>query len=159
VNPRNNDVKVTCSFAISAQDASLTEARLKKLLAEATAEAVEQARKDGYEVETRSGFDGGFLGIGETAAVLVMVAKSATVAKMLAAAAAGGKVVAEKVAEGGATAAGAFFFNKYLAPRLRVSNLMPTSFRPAEKKVSDPRQKKKPAKPKSKKKARGSKRD
>lgn len=159
MNSRKNEVAVAGSFTISAQDASLTEARVVELLAKATADATEQARKDGYEVETKSGLDGGFLGVGETAAVLMLVAKSATVAKMVAAVAAAGKVAAAKVAEGGATAAGGFFFGHYLAPRLRKLNLLPANFRASEKKTSEPKSEKKPAEPKPQKKARGSQRN
>jgi hypothetical protein len=158
VSPKKNDVEVAGSFTISAQDASLTEARVKRLLAQATAEATTRAKKDGYEVETRSGLDGGFFGVGETAAVLVLMAKSATVTKMLAAAAAAGKVVAAKTAEGGAIAAGGFFFNEYVAPRLRKLNLLPANFHAAQKKALEPKPEKKPAEPKSTRKANGHKR-
>jgi hypothetical protein len=162
MSPRHNDIEVSCSFSISPQDASLTDARVQKLLAQAIADATDQAKKDGYEVETKSDLDGGFLDFGATTALLLLAAKSATVAKMLAAAAAGGKVVVTKVAEGGATAAGAFFFTKYLAPRLRHVNLLPAKFRAAKKKSAPTKSNKTESgttKPKNKKKMRASKRD
>jgi hypothetical protein len=159
MSPDKTNIEVESSFTISVQDGSLSEAQAVKLLAKATAEATAEARKDGYEiVESRSGFDGGFLGIGETAAVLILIAKSATAAKIMAAAAAAGKVAAAKFGEGIAGATGGFFFERYLAPRLRESNLLPGSFHATEKKSSESKAEKKPAEPKAKKKTRESKR-
>lgn len=130
-------------FSISPQDASLTEARVENLLAQATTEAEEAARRDGYKVDAKSDLEGRFLGIGEVTALVVVAAKSATVAKMLAAAETGGKILAKAALEGTGAAGGKLFFDKYLAPRLRKVNLLPTKFRPARKEPSSPKPKKK----------------
>jgi hypothetical protein len=120
-------------FAISPQDAALTSAKVKKLLAVATTEAAEEALADGYDLQAKSDLEGGFLGAGEITALLVLAAKSATVAKIVAAAEAGGKLLAKSAVGGVGAAGGKLFFDKYLSPRLRKMNLLPSKFQPARK--------------------------
>jgi len=120
-------------FSISAQDASLNKAKIQKLLAQATAEAEAQAQKDGLPLTAKSGVEGGFLGIGEATALVILVAKSATGAKMIAGAATGGKILGKAALEGIGAAGGKMFFDKYLAPRLRAMNLLPSKFKASSK--------------------------
>jgi hypothetical protein len=130
--PKKAAEKQSYRFALSPQDASLTDAQVRKLLGKATTEAEEAAKEDGFVVKARSGAEGGFLGIGEITILLTLAAKSAMVAKIVAAA----EVAAEKAGEGVAGAGGAYFFNHYLAPRLRKMNLLPSKFRAAGKESS-----------------------
>jgi hypothetical protein len=130
--PKKAEEKHSYRFALSPQDASLTDAQVRKLLEKATTEAAEAAKEDGFAVKAKSGAEGGFLDIGEITILLTLAAKSATVAKIVAAA----EVAAKKAGEGVIEAAGAFFFKNYLAPRLRKMNLLPSKFRVAGKESS-----------------------
>ena len=130
--PKKAAEKQSYRFALSPQDASLTDAQVRKLLEKATTEAAAAAKEDGFVVKARSGAEGGFLGIGEITILLTLAAKSAMVAKIVASA----EVAAEKAGEGVAGAGGAYFFNHYLAPRLRKMNLLPSKFRAAGKESS-----------------------
>ena len=60
----------TYHFTLTPQDSTLDERRIRELLESITAEAVEQAMKDGDEVEAKADLQGGFGGLGEIAAVL-----------------------------------------------------------------------------------------
>ena len=84
--PKKAAEKQSYRFALSPQDASLTDAQVRKLLGKATTEAEEAAKEDGFAVKARSGAEGGFLGIGEITILLTLAAKSAMVAKIVAAA-------------------------------------------------------------------------
>ncbi len=130
--PTKATEKQSYRFALSPQDALLTDAQVRRLLGKATTEAAKAAQEDGFAVKAKSGAEGGFLGIGEISILLTLAAKSAVVAKIVAAA----EVAAEKTGEGVAGAAGAYFFNHYLAPRLRKMNLLPSKFRVAGKESS-----------------------
>jgi hypothetical protein len=120
-------------FAINPQDSSLTKAKVQKLLAKATAEAEAQAQADGFGFEAKTGLEGGFLGIGEATALLILVLKSGAGAKIVGGAVVGGKIVGKAALEGIGAGGGKLFFDKYLAPRLRNMNLLPTKFEAAEK--------------------------
>lgn len=127
---RRSTVKRTYRFTLTPQDASLNEARIQKLLNKATAEAIKQAEKDGHTVEAKAGLEGGFGGVGEIAALLVLAAKSATGAKIIAATTKGGAMLGKAFLGGVGGAGGKLFFDKYLAPRLVKLNLLPSKFRP-----------------------------
>jgi len=145
--PSKKNVEQTYRFTISPQDASLTEARIRKLLAQATAEAEKEAQEKGSGVAATSGLEGGFGGVGEITALLILAAKSATGAKVIAAAGAGAKIVGKAALGGVGAAGGKLFFDKYLAPRLRKLNLLPSNLKVVEKTAKRvPR--KKPGKPK-----------
>jgi hypothetical protein len=141
---RRATVKETYRFTITPQDASLNETRIQKLLKKATVEAIQQAEKDGHRVEAKAGLEGGFGGVGEIAALLVLAAKSATGVKIIAAAGKGGAVLGKAILGGVGGAGGRFFFDKYLAPRLVKLNLLPSRFRPTRAQPSAPVRKKKP---------------
>jgi hypothetical protein len=132
-------------FQISPQDASLSESHIEKLLKSATAEAAAEAQRDGYQLAAKSALEGGFGGIGEIVALLVLAAKSATGAKIIAA---GGTVAAELgkgFMAGAGAAGGKLFFDKYLKPRLVKLNLLPSKFRSTVAESSPPAPKKKPS--------------
>jgi hypothetical protein len=116
-------------FALSPQDSSLSEAKVRKLLAKATADAVTEARKKDDSVHAQAELEGGFGGIGELAALLIFAAKSATGAKVIGAVTTGTAALGTAVATGAGTEGGKFFFNKYLKPRLLKLNVLPSKFR------------------------------
>ena len=124
------DFTLACRFEITPQTASLDDSRIRDLLEKATVEAVEEATKDGYSLEARPEVEGGFGGIGELTVLILLLSKSAAVAKgaaiakavVTAGAKAGGKAAIEGIA--GATAK--LFFDKYLKPRLLRLNLLPS---------------------------------
>ena len=128
-------------FSISPQDATLTEARISRILAKATREAQKEARADGISLKADSSLHGGFFGVGEIGALLLL-AKTATGAKVIAATSAGAKILGKGVLGGIGGAGGKYFFDHYLAPRLRELNLLPSKFRPANE-ASAPSSKKK----------------
>lgn len=121
----------TYQFTLTPQDSTLDERRIGEILEAATAEAVEEAIRDGYEVEAKTELQGGFGGLGEIAAALVFLAKSGAVAKLLATAHAGATVAAKGLVEGASGAAGKAFFDKYLKPRLIKRNLLPSEVQSA----------------------------
>ena len=96
----------TYQFTLTPQDSTLDERRIGEILEAATAEAVDEAIRDGYEVEAKTELQGGFGGLGEIAAALVFLAKSGAVAKLLATAHAGAAVAAKGLVEGASGAAG-----------------------------------------------------
>jgi hypothetical protein len=114
----------TYHFTLTPQNATLDERRIRELLESITAEAVEQAMRDGGEVEAKTELQGGFGGLGEIAAVLIFLAKSGAVAKVVATAEAGATLAAKGLVEGASGAAGKAFFDKYLKPRLIKKNLL-----------------------------------
>jgi hypothetical protein len=116
----------TYYFTLTPQDSTLDERRIEELLQSITAEAVEQAMKDGDEVEAKTALQGGFGGLGEIAAVLIFLAKSGAVAKVVATAQAGATLAAKGLVGGASGAAGKAFFDKYLKPRLIKENLLPS---------------------------------
>jgi hypothetical protein len=121
----------TYHFTLTPQDSTLDERRIRELLESITAEAVEQAMKDGDEVEAKADLQGGFGGLGEIAAVLIFLAKSGAVAKVVATAEAGATLAAKGLVEGASSAAGIAFFNKYLKPRLIKKNILPSDLQSA----------------------------
>jgi hypothetical protein len=139
LSPRKVAVEAAYRFSISPQDAALTEPRIQELLAKATKEAEADAKQDGYDVQAKSGLEGKFLGLGEATALLILVGKSTAAAKVWVAAEAGSKILAKAVLEGAGVAGGKLFFDKYLAPRLRKMNLLPSKFQPARKASSSPK--------------------
>ena len=130
---RNATIEHEFRFSISSQDASLTKAQIRALVAQATKDAEEEAKKDGEAIEVKSGLPGGFGGIGEAVVVLTLLAKTATGAKIIAGAVAAGKTIGGAFAGGTATAGGKYFFDKYLAPRLKSANLKPSKFQATSK--------------------------
>jgi hypothetical protein len=124
----------TYHFTLTPQDSTLDERRVRDLLESITAEAVEQAMKDGDEVEAKADLQGGFGGLGglgEIAAVLIFLAKSGAVAKVVATAEAGATLAAKGLVEGASGAAGKAFFDKYLKPRLIKRNILPSDLQSA----------------------------
>jgi hypothetical protein len=113
-------------FCLPPNTPELVWRRIQKLLNQATAEAIKQAKKDGYRVEAKAGLECGFGGVGELAALLVP-AKSATGAKIIAAVGKGGAVVGKAILGGAGAAGGKLLFDKYLAPKLVKLNLLPPS--------------------------------
>jgi hypothetical protein len=118
--------KETYRFTLTPQDSTLDERRVQEILESAIAEAIADATKDGYEVEAQTELPGGFGGLGEIAAVMVFLAKSGAVAKLVAAAQTGATVAAKGLVEGASGAAGKFFFDKYVKPRLIKKNALPS---------------------------------
>ena len=116
----------TYQFTLTPQDSTLDERRIGEILEAATAEAVAEANRDGYQLEAKTELQGGFGGLGEIAAALLFLAKSAAVAKLLATAHAGAAVAAKGLVEGASGAAGKAFFDKYLKPRLIKKNVLPS---------------------------------
>ena len=137
----------TYQFTLTPQDSTLDERRIGEILEAVTAEAVEEAVRDGYEVEAKSELQGGFGGLGEIAAALVFLAKSGAVAKLLATAHAGATVAAKGLVEGASGAAGKAFFDKYIKPRLIKKNVLPSEMQNTSSSVTTP---KAPAKEKKK---------
>jgi hypothetical protein len=121
----------TYHFTLTPQDSTLDERRIRELLESITAEAVEQAMKDGDEVEAKADLQGGFGGLGEIAAVLIFLAKSGAVAKVVATAEAGATLAAKGLVAGASGAAGKAFFDKYLKPRLIKKNILPSDLQSA----------------------------
>jgi len=140
----------TYQFTLTPQDSTLDEDRVRQILESTVQEAVEDAAKDGYEIEVKAELPGGFGGLGELAEVMVFLAKSAAVAKLVAAAQAGATVAAKGLVEGTAGAAGKFFFDKYVKPLLIKKNVLPSE---VESKSSSAAEAKVPMK--GKKKAKG----
>jgi hypothetical protein len=121
----------TYQFTLTPQDSTFDERRIEQLLQSITAEAVEQAVKDGYEVEAKTALQGGFGGLGEIAAVLIFLAKSGAMAKVVATAEAGAVLAAKGLVGGASGAAGKAFFDKYLKPRLIKENILPSDLQGA----------------------------
>jgi hypothetical protein len=105
--------EVKFRFVISNQDPNATEADVRKLLQQATEEAVKAARAK-LNTEATAELEGGFFGLGETAVILAILHVA--------------KAGAGAIALGAAGEAGKEFYKKYLAPQLRKLNLLPSKF-------------------------------
>lgn len=140
----------TYQFTLTPQDSALDERQVQDILESVISEAVADANKDGYEVDAKAELPGGFGGLGEIAAVIVFLAKSGAVAKLVAAAQAGATVAAKSVVGGASGAAGKFFFDKYVKPRLIKKNVLPSEAKSGPSSADNKAPTKKKSKAKSK---------
>lgn len=96
---------------VTSQDPGLNEIRIRDLLEQATKQAVAAVPRGQGTFKALTFVEGGFAGIGEISVGLKLLVP-----------------VLKDIGAGGLGAAGAFFFNEYLAPRLRNLNLLPSKF-------------------------------
>jgi hypothetical protein len=104
----------TFRFVINNEDPNATKAEVLNRLQTATLQAVEAARAE-LNAEATAEAEGGTGGLGETAVILALWHAA--------------KVGAGAFATGMASAAGKKFYEKYLAPRLRELNLLPSKLK------------------------------
>lgn len=103
-------------FVLSVEDKSLSESDVKRLVQQATQEAIDAGGQQVAELKPSTEVEGGFGGFGEAAVILALVhaAKAGAIAAGL----------------GASKAAGETFFKEFLAPKLRKLNLLPSKFQP-----------------------------
>jgi hypothetical protein len=101
------------TFTLDVLDTRMPESDLRRAISESTQGALEDLKLDSSLID--ADLEGGFAGLGEVAVLLVM--------KKV------GTIVATGVLAGAGQRVGEFFFDQYIAPRLRARNLLPKGFR------------------------------